>query len=74
MELALVGCCFNPNPTRERGILWDYSSLAYASGCDISFAGGKSIKSTIRHASCYDKSIAFGESTKAQAHSPQKRK
>ena len=30
----------------KRGILWDCASLAYASGCVVSFACGKSIKAT----------------------------
>jgi hypothetical protein len=43
-----------PNPTRERGILWDCTSLAHASGCDVSFACGKTIKATSPHASGWD--------------------
>jgi arginine decarboxylase-like protein len=32
----------------KRGILWDCTSLAHTSGWDVSFASGKSIKSTGR--------------------------
>ena len=45
-SLHFTACCFNPNPTRKRGILWDCTSLAHASGCDVSFACGKTIKAT----------------------------
>ncbi len=62
-----TACCLNPNPKLKRGILFVCTSLAHASGWDVSFACGKSIKSTSRQASGCEISFA---SDKSESHSP----